>query len=136
MSVSDDDLDRYRPALRHRDEEARVWQEETRRRAWDDARRAASMLNEEFGAERVLLFGSVAREERLSPHSDLDLAVEGLAPMEYYRAVNDSSVLCRDASRLLQNVCHGAPRPSILDPLQRFSPVVPCLLSSYPVPVA
>jgi len=31
--------------------------------------------------------GSVARNERLSPHSDLDLAVEGLAPMAYDRAV-------------------------------------------------
>ncbi|MFB6232147.1 MAG: nucleotidyltransferase family protein [Salinibacter sp.] len=87
MPIPDQALDRYRQTLRRRDAEARVRQEETYRRAWDDARRAASVLKEEFEAERVLLFGSVAREERLSPHSDLDLAVEGLPPMEYDRAV-------------------------------------------------
>ena len=87
MPVSDEDLDRYRRTLRRRDAAARAQQEAARRNAWDAARRAASVLEDELGAERVVLFGSVAREERLSPHSDLDLAVKGLAPMAYYRAV-------------------------------------------------
>lgn len=87
MPVSDEDLDRYRRTLRRRDEAARAQQKEVHRNAWHAARQAASVLEDELGAERVVLFGSVAREERLSPHSDLDLAVEGLAPMAYYRAV-------------------------------------------------
>ena len=87
MPVSDEDLDRYRRTLRRRDKAARAQQKEAHRNAWHAARQAASVLEDELGAERVVLFGSVAREERLSPHSDLDLAVEGLAPMAYYRAV-------------------------------------------------
>lgn len=87
MPVSDEDLDRYRRTLRRRDEAARAQQKEAHRNAWHAARQAASVLEDELEAERVILFGSVAREERLSPHSDLDLAVESLAPMAYYRAV-------------------------------------------------
>ena len=83
MPVSDEDLDRYRRTLRRRDEAARAQQKEAHRNAWHAARQAASVLEDELGAERVILFGSVAREERLSPHSDLDLAVEGLAPRAY-----------------------------------------------------
>lgn len=80
-------LDRYRETLRRRDAAAQEWQEETRRQAWRDAQQAASLLKDDFGAERVVLFGSVAQRERLSSHSDLDLAVEGLTGMDYYRAV-------------------------------------------------
>lgn len=87
MPLSDQALARYRETRRRRDAAAQEWQEEMRRTAWNDARRAATLLKDEFGAERVVLFGSVAQEERLSPHSDLDLAVEGLSPMDYYRAV-------------------------------------------------
>jgi len=87
MPLSDEALARYRETRRRRDAAAHAWQEEARRRAWYAARRAASLLKDEFGAERVVLFGSIARNERLSPHSDLDLAVEGLTGMEYYRAV-------------------------------------------------
>ena len=87
MPVSDEDLDRYRRTLRRRDEAARAQQKEARRNAWHAARQAASVLEDKFGAERVVLFGSVARKERLNPRSDLDLAVGGLTPMAYYRAV-------------------------------------------------
>ena len=87
MPLSDEALARYRETRRRRDAAARAQQKEARRNAWHAARQAASVLEDEFGVERVVLFGSVAREERLSPHSDLDLAVEGLAPMAYYRAV-------------------------------------------------
>ena len=83
--LSDEALARYRETRRRRDAAARARQKEAHRNAWHAARQAASVLEDEFGAERVVLFGSVAREERLSPRSDL--AVEGLAPMAYYRAV-------------------------------------------------
>ena len=52
-----------------------------------EARAAAALLHADFEAKRVVLFGSVARNERLSPHSDLDLAVTGLFGLDYYRAV-------------------------------------------------
>lgn len=87
MPLSDEELERYRETLRQRDREAREWQEKAHRRARQDARHAAALLKSEFGASRVFLFGSVAQEEHLSPHSDIDLAVEGLPPENYYEAV-------------------------------------------------
>lgn len=56
----------------------------------EEARRVASALARElrsrFGAERVILFGSLARGE-FSGRSDIDLAVWGIPPREFYRAV-------------------------------------------------
>jgi len=58
-----------------------------RRRAWEVARQAAQILKEKFGAERVLLFGSLPFPERFHAHSDVDLAAWGVDEKRYYRAV-------------------------------------------------
>jgi predicted nucleotidyltransferase len=58
-----------------------------RRRAWEVARQAAQILKEQFGAERVLLFGSLPFPERFHAHSDIDLAAWGVDEKRYYRAV-------------------------------------------------
>lgn len=55
-------------------------------------RRAADVLKTRFGARRVILFGSLALGAGFSPHSDVDLAVEGLTGDDYWdawRAVED-----------------------------------------------
>ena len=59
----------------------------------DNARRARSQLPEvvrvlveELGVRRVILFGSLL-DGRLHERSDIDLAVEGLAPERYWEAL-------------------------------------------------
>lgn len=52
----------------------------------DLAERAAALLKATFGAERVFLFGSVAGVGVFHEQSDLDLAVEGIAPEDFWRA--------------------------------------------------
>lgn len=52
---------------------------ERERRLLEGAARAAAALKSEFGATRVLLFGSVGRAW-FHDGSDLDLAVEGVVP--------------------------------------------------------
>lgn len=50
---------------------------------------AASIAHElvsRFSAIRVFLFGSLTRED-FNKRSDIDLAVEGVAPVDFYRAV-------------------------------------------------
>jgi predicted nucleotidyltransferase len=76
----------YRPwqnMERHREDP-----EVSRRRehAWKVARSAAEMLKRRFGATRVVVFGSLTRKEGFTPWSDVDLAVWGIAPEEYYHA--------------------------------------------------
>jgi predicted nucleotidyltransferase len=67
----------------------RVEEEEADRRrreeAWDEARKAARLLVDEFGVRRVVAFGSLA-SGRFRRGSDVDLAVEGLPPERFFRA--------------------------------------------------
>lgn len=68
----------------------RVAREEADRARWlerarQDARRLAGILGTEFGVRRVLLCGSLCSGQAHAG-SDIDLAVEGLAPEVYFRA--------------------------------------------------
>lgn len=56
--------------------------------AWRVARKAAKTLKTEFGAEKVMVFGSLLHPSRFHERSDVDLAVWGLTGREYYRAVS------------------------------------------------
>ena len=57
------------------------------RQAHGLARRAARLLREEFGAEKVLLFGSLVHRAWFTPWSDIDLGAWGIAPDRFYAAV-------------------------------------------------
>ncbi len=50
------------------------------------AYKAASILKQEFGAERVVLFGSILDHERMWWGSDIDLAVWGLRSEDFFKA--------------------------------------------------
>jgi predicted nucleotidyltransferase/exonuclease VII small subunit len=54
--------------------------------AFELAVRCADLLQERFGAKRVIPFGSVMRAGTWHSSSDLDLAVEGVAPDQFFRA--------------------------------------------------
>jgi len=57
-----------------------------RNRAWELARSAADLLKKEYGANRVVAFGSLSRKGVFTPWSDIDLAVWGIEPEAYYSA--------------------------------------------------
>lgn len=65
-------------------EAARCCQLAARARA--EAERMARMLVHQFQAKRVYLFGSLAQDGRFQERSDLDLAVEGIAPERFFKA--------------------------------------------------
>jgi predicted nucleotidyltransferase len=75
----------YLPAIRRRwladQETARQRQTAT----WEAARQAASLLRIRFGAQKVIAFGSLVRSGRFSERSDIDLAVSGIPPVEFFR---------------------------------------------------
>ncbi|PPS40948.1 nucleotidyltransferase family protein [Chroococcidiopsis sp. TS-821] len=56
-------------------------------RGWEVAREAAEILKREFGAERVVVFGSLLDQQRMHLQSDVDLAVWGLDSKYYFQAV-------------------------------------------------
>ncbi len=51
------------------------------------ARDAARRLREEFGARRVVLFGSAVEQSSFTRWSDVDLAVRGVPPERFCEAV-------------------------------------------------
>ncbi len=87
LELSPEALKKYRPleAMRKRREMEHPARAKRRRRAMVIARKAADLLREEFGAKKVLLFGSLARRGSFTLFSDIDLAVEGM-PSRYYAA--------------------------------------------------
>lgn len=50
------------------------------------AERCAALLKERFGAKRVIIFGSAVGQAPWHEGSDLDLAVEGIRPEEFFTA--------------------------------------------------
>ncbi len=71
----------YRPGQRQ------TFSGERWKRAWTLAQDVARVLKEKFGATRVVVFGSVARREALSPWSDIDIAAWGIPKEKFYQAV-------------------------------------------------
>jgi predicted nucleotidyltransferase len=54
---------------------------------WRLAKKAAELLKEQFGVQRVIAFGSITQRELYHLHSDIDIAVWGLDEKHYYRVV-------------------------------------------------
>lgn len=79
----------YRPvqAILQRQSAAQPKVERRRKRAMLLAREAAALLRKDFGARRVVLFGSLARQDEFTLWSDIDLAVFGVAADRFYAAV-------------------------------------------------
>jgi len=80
------DIDALAAAWRSRAARQRAERRQRAARARADARRAAAMLRDEFGVHEVWLFGSLASEPRHDAF-DIDLAVRGLRPDQYFTAL-------------------------------------------------
>jgi len=74
-------------AIKHRTESERVELSERRQEAIKQARRIANQLRREFGAQKVVLFGSLTRRGEFTRWSDIDLAVWGIPAERFYAAV-------------------------------------------------
>jgi uncharacterized protein len=57
------------------------------RQAWADIQKVAELLRCKFGATRVIVFGSLVRDDRFDAESDIDMAVEGILPEDYFTAM-------------------------------------------------
>ena len=61
-------------------------QQHQRERLMARVREVSDALKARFGVRRVLVFGSLVKAEWFGPDSDVDLAVEGLAPEDFWEA--------------------------------------------------
>jgi predicted nucleotidyltransferase len=86
-SVSPEEMVVYRATARRRWKGEQREIARRRERARQLARRAAKLLRERFGAERVVAFGSLVHGHWFSKTSDVDLAVWGVESDDYLVAV-------------------------------------------------
>lgn len=86
IQLTAEDMARYRAAAQRRAEQERQMYLRRAEQAREVARAAAKLLKEKFGARRVILFGSLARGDHFHRRSDIDLAVGGIKPQEFWRA--------------------------------------------------
>lgn len=59
---------------------------EERQELLERLRQLAAVLKRRFHARRVILFGSLLYADSFDEHSDVDLAVEGVAPTDFWEA--------------------------------------------------
>jgi predicted nucleotidyltransferase len=83
LDLTREEWQAYRPGTRATQAQA----QERWERAWRVAQAAAELLREQFGATRVVVFGTLARREWFTPWSDIDMAAWGISPSAFYRAV-------------------------------------------------
>lgn len=87
-AIPPEELARYRATARRSSRQHEQALAAHRERAWGVARQAAALLKATYGVKRVVLFGSLARSEAYSVHSDVDLVVWGLPEDLLYRVVS------------------------------------------------
>jgi predicted nucleotidyltransferase len=107
--ISAEELDGYMRTARRR------WLAEAdrlaarRARAWQAVQKAAVLLREVYGAQRVVLFGSLADPARFTQWSDVDLAVWGLTAANWLKAMAAVRSLCDEIELNLVDVACCAP---------------------------
>ena len=88
LELSRQEWKKYNPSLivtKNLDSNAEVKQQKLE--ALQIAKKASHLLKNNFNAKKVLLIGSLARMTGYHLHSDIDIAVSGIAPEKFYSAV-------------------------------------------------
>jgi len=80
-------MDIYKAAAEQRWKQERHELSLIHSKKWALAKKAAELLKVEFGAQRVVVFGSITQRELFHLHSDIDLAVWGLDEKLFHRAI-------------------------------------------------
>lgn len=83
--------------------------------AWEVAKIAAAILKENYGANKVVVFGSLADRSSFTLWSDIDLAVWGVPDETFYAAVGAVTSLSAEFKIDLVDVlgCHASIRKEI-----------------------
>ena len=116
MGWTAQDLSSFAAAQRARTAARRELETSWRREALAQAETCAELLTREFGATRIVLFGSLARGDA-RPGSDVDLLVDGVPDARWFEAVGRAFdvVRCAEvdlvpASRVLPHIAERVAR--------------------------
>jgi len=119
LSPTREQLAAYRASARARAAEREEARARRRDLAWEVARRAAALLRAEFGASRVVVFGSLATGVVFDDRSDIDLAAWGVPYEELWRA--SGSVAAIDTRFVVDFVRAEEASPGLVGVIERES---------------
>lgn len=112
-----DPLEPYREGARRRHAAAQAALAVRRRQAWEIAHTVAGELRQQFGAERVVVFGSLTHPGRFNAWSDIDIAVWGLQPADTFRAIGVAMDYSREIPVNLVDM--GICKPALREVIER-----------------
>ncbi len=117
LSISAQEMQEYKRTARQRWQAEQTQLARRRERAWELARQAAGMLQRDFAAARVVVFGSLVQEGRFTEWSDIDLAAWGLDSTNWLKAIG--AVQCLSDEIELNLVDVGSCSPELLVVIER-----------------
>lgn len=80
--MTDDKLEEYKKAWQERLLKKKNEERKRKEEAVEKAKKASLLLKEKYGINRVILFGSLAKD-RFFANSDIDLAIDGTGEEDY-----------------------------------------------------
>ncbi len=87
IKLTPEEIAMYRAAAKRKWQESQPERIQRQKRAWELAQLAAALLKEQFKATRVMVFGSLVRNDCFTLWSDVDIAAWGISPDETLRAM-------------------------------------------------
>jgi predicted nucleotidyltransferase len=124
LDLTPQEIAAYRAAAQRRHQQAQQELALREQKAWQLARRAADLLRAQFGATRVIVFGSLVHPGCFTPWSDVDIAAWGIQPADTFRAIGAVMDLDDDDHDVyleieINLVDVGACTPSLLETIER-----------------
>jgi len=86
LAIAPEKLKAYKKSARARLDQKQRPLTLRREESWSKARQAARVLKEQFGATKVVAFGSLVRSTGFNERSDIDLVAYNIAPAAFWRA--------------------------------------------------
>lgn len=87
LNISPEKMAEYRAGARQREAARQAALDERFALGWRLARQGADILRSQFGATKVIIFGSLVDRQLFHQRSDIDLAVWQIAEADYLRAL-------------------------------------------------
>lgn len=119
LDLSPEKIAVYRASALQRQRQEKEANGRRREKAWQIARQAATLLREQFKASRVVVFGSLIRENGFNRWSDVDIAAWGIASEDTFRAIGAVMDLGTEIPVNLVDV--NTARPALLTVIEQES---------------
>jgi predicted nucleotidyltransferase len=87
IKLTPDEIAIYQAAAKRKWQESQAERIQRKKCAWELAWLAAVLLKEQFKATKVMIFGSLVRDDCFTLWSDVDIAACGISPNETLRAM-------------------------------------------------